>query len=418
MSIGSVVLEHQFERVINRLRASTAIPARFELWNGRQFDLSANPTVTIAIPKASALRYLIAPDLNTLGEAFVEGHIRVKGPIQDIFKVAERMARAATDTARAGLRRMATHTRGRDRAAISYHYDVSNAFYALFLDPAMVYSCAYYRRDDDSLATAQTQKLDHILRKLMLKPGERLLDIGCGWGALILRAAQHYGATATGVTLSRNQYEYARDRIRAAGLQHRCAVQLMDYRDIAGDGGFDKIASVGMFEHVGLKHLAGYFTKMHSLLKDDGLMLNHGITTSDTDSGWMGLGAGEFIDRYVFPDGELPHLSLVLKAMAAAGFELTDAESLRRHYARTCDAWAAALESNHDRAVQEAGTRRVRIWQIYLAGCAYGFAHGWMNVYQLLACKAGSGLACPLPLTREYLYRGASAAERGGSLTH
>ncbi len=418
MGFGSVVLEHRFERDINRLRASAAIPVRIELWNGRRFDLSANPTVTIAIPNASALRYLIAPDLNKLGEAFVEGHIRVKGPIQEIFKVAERMARAATHTTRAGLHHMATHTRGRDRAAISYHYDVSNAFYALFLDPAMVYSCAYYRKNGDSLDTAQTQKLDHILGKLMLQPGERLLDIGCGWGALVIRAAQHYGATATGVTLSRNQFEYARERIRAAGLQQRCEVRLMDYRDIVDDGRFDKIASVGMFEHVGLKNLAGYFAKIHSLLKDGGLMLNHGITTSDIDSGWMGLGAGAFIDRYVFPDGELPHLSLVLKEMAVAGFELTDAESLRHHYARTCDAWAAALESNHDRALQEAGTRRVRIWQIYLAGCAYGFAHGWMNVYQLLACKAGPGAASALPLTREYMYRNSISVEHGRSRSH
>ncbi|HTE16092.1 MAG TPA: cyclopropane-fatty-acyl-phospholipid synthase family protein [Burkholderiales bacterium] len=397
-------LENRFERTIDRLRARVAIPARIELWNGRCFDLSAEPTVTIGIPKPSALRYFIAPDLNKLGEAFVEGYISVKGPIHDIFKVGERLAQATVNTTRKGFHLAMRHTRERDRAAVAHHYDVSNDFYGLFLDRNMVYSCAYYRDESDTLETAQIQKLDHILRKLALKPGERLLDIGCGWGALILRAAQQYGAIATGVTLSRNQFEYAQERIRAAGLQDRCQVHLLDYRDIPGDGTFDKIASVGMFEHVGLKNLPAYFAKVHALLKDGGLVLNHGITTSDIDSGWMGLGAGEFIDRYVFPEGELPHLSLVLKDIAAAGLEVTDAESLRRHYARTCHAWAGALESNHERAVAEAGEKRVRIWQIYLAGCAYGFAHGWMNVYQVLACKSGSSGDTPLPLTRDYMY--------------
>jgi len=400
-------LENRFERTIDRVRARAAIPARIELWNGRHFDLAADPTVTIAIPKPSALRYFISPDLNKLGEAFVEGHIRVTGSIQDIFKVGEGLARATTDNVRAGWHAISAHTRERDRAAIQHHYDVSNEFYGLFLGGSMVYSCAYFRREDDTLDTAQLQKIDHILTKLMVKPGERLLDIGCGWGTLILRAAQQYGAIATGVTLSQKQFEYARERIRAAGLQDRCEVQLIDYRDVPGTGVFDKISSVGMFEHVGLANLPAYFAKIHRLLKDGGLVLNHGITTSDIDSRWVGLGAGEFIDRYVFPEGELPHLALVLKEMAAANLEVTDAESLRRHYARTCQAWAGALEHNVARAVREAGEKRVRIWQIYLAGCAFAFAHGWMNVYQLLACKGGNGGELALPLTRDYMYANA-----------
>jgi cyclopropane-fatty-acyl-phospholipid synthase len=413
MGSSATFLESRFERTMDQVRSRAAIPARIELWNGRRFDLSATPTVTIGIPRPSALRYFISPNLDKLGEAFVEGYINVKGPLLDIFSVAERLARATANTTRAGLHRIASHTREQDRAAIAHHYDVSNEFYTLFLDRNMVYSCAYYRDESDSLETAQMQKLDHILRKLALKPGERLLDIGCGWGALILRAAQQYGAIASGVTLSQNQFEYARERIRAAGLQDRCTVQLLDYRDIPGQGTFDKIASVGMFEHVGLKNLPAYFAKIHTLLKDGGLVLNHGITTSDIHSGWMGLGAGQFIDRYVFPDGELPHLSLVLKEMAAAGFEVTDAESLRRHYARTCDTWARTLAANHERAVQEAGEKRTRIWQIYLAGCAYGFTCGWINIYQLLACKAGlapSENHPPLPLTRDYIYEKSSTS--------
>lgn len=397
-------LESRFEHAINRMCKSAAIPLRLKLWNGRCFDLSPNPTVTIAIPEPAALRYFISPDLNKLGEAFVEGRIRVEGSIHEVFRVAEKLARGVADSAEGRLYRFARHTRTLDRNAIEYHYDVSNEFYSLFLDRNMVYSCAYYRNADDTLETAQVQKLDHILNKLALKPGERFLDIGCGWGALVRRAAAKYGAVATGITLSRNQLEYARERICAEGLQDRCRVELLDYRDMPGSGVFDKIASVGMFEHVGLKNLPVYFGKLRTLLQDDGLILNHGITTSSPDNRWMGLGVGEFIDRYVFPGGELPHLSLLLKEMALAGLEVADVESLRRHYARTCHEWASRLESHNDRAERVAGEKRARTWQIYLAGCAYGFAKGWMNVYQVLAHKYGNSEIRALPLTREYVY--------------
>jgi cyclopropane-fatty-acyl-phospholipid synthase len=278
-----VFFEYRVERVIERIRAAGAVPLRLELWNGHRFDLSSAPTVTIRIPKRSALRYFISPDLSKLGEAFVEGHIRVEGSIHEVFRVAESLARSVAASARAGFHRFQSHSRSRDRKAIEYHYDVSNDFYSLFLDRDMVYSCAYYRHESDSLETAQTQKLDHILNKLMLRPGERFLDIGCGWGALILRAAKRYGAIATGITLSRNQFDHARDSILAEGLQDRCAVELCDYRDLPGSGLYDKIASVGMFEHVGLKNLSAYFGKIRSLLRPEGLVLNHGITTSDID---------------------------------------------------------------------------------------------------------------------------------------
>jgi cyclopropane-fatty-acyl-phospholipid synthase len=397
-------LETRFERLIDRVRATTPIPLRLELWNGHRFDLAPAPTVTIAIPKPSALRYFVPPDLNKLGEAFVEGHIRVEGPLHEVFRVCASLARSVAASTRAGFHFVTRHSRSRDREAIEYHYDVSNDFYALFLDRDMVYSCAYYRHDDDSLDIAQQQKIDHILNKLLVKPGERLLDIGCGWGALIVRAAKKYGARATGITLSKNQLEYVRARIRAEALQDRCCVELCDFRDIESLGKFDKIASVGMFEHVGLKNLPAYFGGIHAALADDGLVLNHGITSSNADSSWTNLGAGEFIDRYVFPDGELPHVSLVLKEMTAAGLEATDVESLRRHYARTCQEWASRLEANRERAMQIAGERRLRIWQIYLAGSAYGFANGWMNIHQVLGCKAANTQAKPLPLTRDYMY--------------
>jgi cyclopropane-fatty-acyl-phospholipid synthase len=397
-------LSNWFADMIERTLATAAVPLQIRLWNGRRMNFCPAPTVTIFVPKPSALRFFFPPNLKNLGEAFVEGHIRVEGSIHELFRVAERLARSVAITTRTGFQRLGRHSRTLDRKAIQYHYDVSNDFYSLFLDRNMVYSCAYFRNETDSLETAQTQKLDHILNKLMLKPGDQFLDIGCGWGSLILRAAKKYGAMATGVTLSQNQFDYVQERIHAEKLEHQCKVELRDYRDLPVTNTFDKIASVGMFEHVGLNNLSAYFRKIESLLKDDGLVLNHGITSSDTQSHEIGLGAGEFIDRYVFPGGELPHLSLALKEMSASGLEVTDVESLRRHYARTCHLWADRLEANRDRAISIAGEKRFRIWEIYLAGCSHGFANGWINIYQLLACKAKNVMAKPLPLTRDYIY--------------
>jgi len=400
-------LENRLERMVGRLKEVDArgIPMRLKLWSGRTFDLGSRPNVTVTIPKPSALRYLVAPDLLKLGEAYVEGHIEVDGALVDIFEAGERLARRAAPASRlAGLRHVVSHSRRRDRKAIEYHYDVSNAFYRLFLDRNMVYSCAYFRSEADSLELAQEQKLDHILNKLDVRPGERLLDIGCGWGALVLRAAEKYGARCVGVTLSRNQFEYVEREIQRRGMQGRVEVRLQDYRDIPEEGGFDKISSVGMFEHVGLRNLPIYFDRIRRLMRDGGVSLNHGITSVDPDSRSVGLGAGEFIDRYVFPHGELPHISLVLKEMSAAGLDAVDVESLRRHYAKTCDYWARGLERNRGRAVDLAGDKRYRIWSLYLQGCAYGFAQGWMTIYQVLAVKAGGSEMNPLRLTREYMY--------------
>ena len=395
--------EKRFMKAIEQLRTQVALPLRIELWDGRQFDFGCEHKVKVSIPTVSALRYFISPNLSKLGEAFVEGHIKVEGAPDHVFKVAEELARRVAEKMPSAFRWVTRHTRGVDRAAIAYHYDVSDDFYSLFLDSGMVYSCAYFKNESDSLELAQNQKLDHLLNKLRLKPGEKFLDIGSGWGALVLRAAEKYGAIATGITLSKNQFDYSQKKIAQAGLADRCQVLLCDYRDLGGDHVYDKIASVGMFEHVGLKNLPLYFSAVHRLLKDDGLVLNHGITTTDVESRWMGMGAGDFIDRYVFPQGELPHISLATREMSGAGLEVLDVESLRRHYARTCDAWSKNLEKNSEEALRIAGERRYRIWQIYLAGCAYGFTKGWMNLYQVLCSKSTNTDLPGHPLTRDYM---------------
>jgi cyclopropane-fatty-acyl-phospholipid synthase len=401
-----MAIEARIEKALEGLRGRASIPLAVELWNGRRIALADTPTVTLRVPSKRALKYLAHADLARLGEAYVEGHVEVEGPISEALRAAAGLAAYLGRSKQGKLPPLLNlHTRRRDAEAIRYHYDVSNDFYALWLDRRMVYSCAYYRTGDEDIDAAQEQKLDHICRKLRLKPGDRLLDIGCGWGALVMWAASRYGARATGITLSRNQHALANERIRAAGLEERCEVRLQDYRDVPGEGVFDRISSIGMFEHVGLKNLSLYFGVIRRLLAEDGIALNHGITSVDPDSRAVGLGAGEFIGRYVFPHGELPHLSLLLREMGAAGLEVTDVETLRLHYARTLRAWSERLEANLAQARKFTEERRLRIWRTYLAGCAHGFEQGWMTIQQVLTVKARGAAAYPLPLSREFMYR-------------
>ncbi|HOA95798.1 MAG TPA: cyclopropane-fatty-acyl-phospholipid synthase family protein [Quisquiliibacterium sp.] len=405
------MLDRQVLKHLEALRGRMTLPLRIRLWNGHEVDLGPDPDVTLILKDPVAARHLARPSMAALGAGYVEGHLDVDGPIRSVVRVAESLARDQDRQGGLGAlpNWLTRHTRGSDRQAIEYHYDVSNAFYSAWLDPNMVYSCAYYENGDEDLATAQIAKIDHICRKLRLEPGQRLLDIGCGWGALVIHAARHYGVQATGITLSTNQHALATERVAAAGLQDRVEIRLQDYRDVPEAEGFDRISSVGMFEHVGLKNLPAYFKQVARLLKPGGVALNHGITSSDHDSRSVGLGAGEFIDRYVFPDGELPHVSLAIRELSAAGLELTDAESLRRHYEKTLWAWSDAFEQRLAQMEALAGTRRARIWRVYLAGCAHAFAHGWINLYQLLAVKpvaASTGALSPLPLSRRYMYEG------------
>lgn len=387
------------------MRSKLSLPLRVELWNGKQLDFSDDvPRVTIRVPNAAAMRHLLSPSLYTLGSAYVEGAIDVSGRANDMIAVVGALAAAhggARSKLARALRSMA-HTRASDARAVRYHYDVSNDFYAAWLDPGMVYSCAYFDQGDETLATAQQQKIDHILAKIRLRPGQTLLDIGCGWGALAIRAAQRYGARCVGITLSENQARLARERVARAGVAQLVDIRLEDYRDVKGR--FDRIASVGMFEHVGVRQLPAYFARIRALLADDGVAMNHGLTTTDVHRRAAPYGGGEFIARYVFPHGELAHLGTVLRAMQEGGLEALDIENLRRHYARTCAIWTDNFEANAERIRKLTDEKRFRIWHVYLAGCTYAFTHDWISVYQVVCGKAGREPAS-IPWSRKFMYQ-------------
>jgi len=386
------------------LRSQLSLPLRVELWNGEYLDFSSDPPrVTIRVPRPSSLRYLLSPTLYNLGRAYVEGALEIRGRAADMIRVGSELAAAKCDARRRPNRlwQLARHTRTRDAEAIRYHYDVSNDFYAAWLDPNMVYSCAYFENGDEDLAAAQLKKIDHILRKIDLRPGQRLLDIGCGWGALAIRAAQQFGARCVGITLSDKQAQLARERVAQAGLARQVEIRLQDYRDLTGE--FERITSVGMFEHVGLQQLPAYFEKIAGLLAPGGVVMNHGITTTDVDARATPFGGGEFIDQYVFPQGELAHLSTVIKAIQQGGLEVRDVENLRRHYARTCALWTENFENRFEAIGRLTDARRLRIWHVYLAGCAYAFTHDWISLYQIVGAKAGQDPA-QLPWSRRYMY--------------
>ena len=293
------------------------------------------------------------------------------------------------------------HSRPENRAAISFHYDVSNEFYRLWLDEERVYSCAYFTSPDESLDQAQRNKLEHICRKLRLQPGERLLDIGCGWGALVCWAARHHGVRAHGITLSQQQFEYVQQRIHTEGLQDRVTAELCDYRDLAGDSIFDKVSSVGMFEHVGLRNLPAYLAMIRRVLRPGGLFLNHGITHDE--EGWNNTLASQFINRYVFPDGELDCVSNIQLGMERAGFEIHDVEGLRPHYALTLRHWVERLEANREAALREVDEPTYRVWRLYMAACVLEFESGGTGIYQILASRPDRGI-WPVPLSRSDLY--------------
>jgi cyclopropane-fatty-acyl-phospholipid synthase len=416
-------------------------PRRFaiRLWDGTELSGdNGSSGFCLVFNYPGALRRMLTPPIElSLGEAFIYGDIDVEGDIfsamslvEDLigrrFSTGELVALArsllaltrtgAVHVGRGSARlRGSRHSQARDLAAIQYHYDVGNDFYALWLDRNMQYSCAYFHTGSEDIDTAQEQKMAHICRKLRLQPGERLLDIGCGWGGLVRYAAAHYGVQALGITLSSNQVDYANDWIARTGLSDRVQVRLMDYRDPALTP-FDKIVSVGMFEHVGRSHLPEYFAQAYRLLKPGGLFLNHGISLRSpvpvqTRRAAIGqyltrryiLGDGSFIQRYVFPDGEVIPVSEVNLFGEQAGFEVRDMENLREHYALTLRRWVRRLEDHREEAVRAVGKTTYRVWRMYMAAVTYGFENGMNNVNQTLLSRPDAGQS-HLPLTRAELY--------------
>jgi cyclopropane-fatty-acyl-phospholipid synthase len=428
----------------------------------RRFDVrywdgsveSANPAdrrFTIAITRPGALRRMLLPPSElSIVEAYLSGDVNVDGDLSAAVTIADAIngelrsplvlasvvrnllalpkddgrvgevqrIRAEHNVAPAGR----PHEPMRDRAAIQYHYDVGNEFYQLWLDDRMVYSCAYYATPEMTLDRAQEAKLDLVCRKLRLHPGERFLDVGCGWGALVIHAAQHYDVQAVGITLSQRQLALARDRVAAAGLASRCHIELCDYRDVSRLGMFDKAASIGMVEHVGVDHLPVYFTSVQGVLNAGGLFLNHGIVSVEASHP---LSVGQrierklwrrdaFIDQYVFPDGKLGPFHSVVGSAEASGFETRDVESLREHYVLTLREWITRLEACEAQATALVGQHAYRVWRLYMTAAAFGFAHGRLNVLQTVFAKPRDGDAM-LPLTRADLYANPNASPRSGT---
>jgi cyclopropane-fatty-acyl-phospholipid synthase len=292
-------------------------------------------------------------------------------------------------------------SRRADATAIAHHYDVSNEFYELFLDPLMVYTCAYYRDPDGKLDQAQRDKLDHVCRKLELAPRETMLDIGCGWGSLAIWAAEHYGVHAHGVTLSRAQADYAAARIRQLGLQDRCRVEYLDYRDLPASNRYDKIAAVGVIEHVGVANYPAFFGSVRARLNDGGLYLNHGIVH---EFHWKPTSQTEFLYRHVFPNGDLAAFSETVTEMERAGLEIVDVEGLRLHYARTCRHWVERLSERATEARALVGERTYRTWLLYLTCSAVAFEAGSIALYQVLMRKHGDTAIDRSPRTRDHVY--------------
>jgi cyclopropane-fatty-acyl-phospholipid synthase len=402
------------------------IPIRLRAWDGSEAGPADAPDIEFRSRRALR-RMLWSPGQLGLSRAYVAGEIEAHGDIFATFtalssagKFAEpgpfrkptprELGTLLTTAVSVGAvgpnpapppeeakveKHGRRHSKKRDAAAISHHYDVGNDFYRLVLGPSMVYSCAVFDSEDTSLEAAQEAKLDLVCRKLGLKPGMRVLDVGCGWGSFALHAAEHYEVNVVGVTLSTEQAERARKRVAEAGLTERVDIRVQDYRDI-DDGPFDAISSIGMSEHVGREQLGHYVSKLHGLLRPGGLLLNHAIswnagpTEDDPDS---------FIPRYVFPDGEMLSLSDMVVALEGGRFEVLDVEALRRHYALTLRAWVRNLEENWDEAVRLAGAGRARIWRLYMASSALGFENGLTGVNQVLVQKHG-GEEAPLRLRK------------------
>lgn len=399
-----------FERAIGR-----DAPLEFRAFDGsRAGDPDAPVRVVVRSPLAMS-HLGSAPGELGLARAYVSGTLDLDG---DVYTALASMSastlegvsmRARLDMAlRLGAYRLwwptrrpaaesrlrgRPHSKARDRAAISHHYDVSNRFYEWILGPSMAYTCAVYPDADSSLEEAQWTKHDLVARKLGLESGMRLLDVGCGWGGMVVHAARHYGVRALGVTLSRKQAEWGQKAIAEAGLSELAEIRHLDYRDVA-ESGFDAVSSIGLTEHIGKAHLAGYFRSLHDKLRPGGRLLNHSITRPDNAHPAK---VGGFLHRYVFPDGELESPGHLMSAMHDNGFEVRHAENLREHYSMTLQAWCANLDDHWTKAVQEVGVSRARVWRLYLAGSRLGFDRNTVQLHQMLATRL-DGTRSDMPL--------------------
>jgi cyclopropane-fatty-acyl-phospholipid synthase len=390
-------------------------------WDGTRWGNTRDPRFVLVLNHPGALRQMFsAASELSFGEALVKGDFDLEGDIEAALELGDFLLRreqsipermrigalllklpaGARSEARGGAcLHGAVHSKGRDRAAVSYHYNISNDFYALWLDRRMVYSCAYFKTGLEDIDRAQEQKLEYICRKLHLQRGDHLLDLGCGWGGLMCYAALKFGVQAFGITLSQPQAELARARFREAGVADRCIVEVCDYRDLDPPQEYDKIVSVGMFEHVGGELLSEYFRRTWSVLRPGGVFLNQGIAASST----VIRPGPSFIDKYVFPEGDLVPLGATIQAAESCRFEVRDVESLREHYALTLRRWVRRLEAKRAEAVQATNEHVYRVWRLYMAGSAHAFRTGRLNVYQILLSKSEHGRA-NLPLTRADWY--------------
>jgi cyclopropane-fatty-acyl-phospholipid synthase len=372
-----------------------SVPFQVHYWDGTSTAYGEDvPRFALTFKEKVSIKDFVKNPVMSFGEGYMDGIIEIDGKIEDVIQLATGNREQLWSRAMPLLSRLTSKSKQKDD--VQHHYDISNEFYSLWLDETMSYSCAYFRTPEDTLEQAQLQKIDHVLKKLQLKPGEMLLDIGSGWGWLIIRAAKQYGVQAKGITLSEEQYKKTLERIAEQGLQNQVKVELIDYRDLAARGEqFDKIASVGMFEHVGQAHYPTFMHALQTLLSDKGLMLLHTITHAKEEP------TDPWIQKYIFPGGYIPSLREIVSLLPDYDFNTLDIENLRLHYAMTLEHWAARYENSLEEVRKMFDERFIRMWDLYLQSCAAFFRSGNLNIHQLLFSK---GFNNELSLTREHIY--------------